>query len=264
MTSSPSRTLVVLVGAYSLVAVALLTGALGGVAGPPESREIFNSPLEAALTGALGGLVGYLLSFSSAGVLGLVYASSLSGMSRGSTLIDLLVRGSLLAPAVFGFSDFASVCLAWRYGYAKSARSVLKFTGYAVVMGAAAALALPPRCSTAAWWAVRLDSLAAGTSVLAIPAWAYLRSGERTMRGTGLALATSAAALLVSSTSGALGALAGAFSGAIPWLIPRRLFFRKVVEIPPPPVGPRVQRSVADDIAEVRRLILERMAEGGL
>ena len=264
MISSPSRTLAVLAGAYSLVAVALLTGAFGGLGRPPESCETFNSPLEAALAGALGGLAGYLLSFSSAGVLGLVYASSLSGVSYGSTLIDLLVRGSLVAPAVFGFSDFASVCLAWRYGYAKSARSVLKFAGYAVVMGAAAALALPPRCSTAAWWAVRLDPLAAGTSVLAIPAWSYLRSGEKTMRGAGLALATSAAALLISSTSGALGALAGVVSGAIPWLIPRRLFSRGVVEIPAPPVGPRVPQSAAEDVAEVRRLILERVAEGGL
>ncbi len=262
--SNQSRALAALTGAYLLAAAILFIGGFGKVGSPLELCGTFNSPLEAALAGALGGLVGYLLSFSSAGVLGLMYASSLSKLTYGAPLVDLLVRASLAAPSVFGFSDFVSVCLAWRSGYAKSARSVLKFSGYAAAMGAASALALPPRCATGVWWASRLGPLAAGTAVLAVPAWAYLRSGERAMLGSGVALATSAAALLMSATSGALGALAGVASGAIPWLVPRRLFSRERAEIPAPPAGPCAAESVAEDIAEVRRLIMERLAEGGL
>jgi len=191
----------------------------------------------------------------------MIYARTLSGLSYGDLIVDLLIRTSLLVPAVFGFSDFVSVCLAWRRGYSKSPRSILRFSGYAAAMGAASSLAMPPKPIIGPWWALKLDPVAAGLAVLAVPAWSYVRSGEKSLEPAGVILSASVVALLISASTGALGGLLGVTSALVPWLVPRNFFSRGPAEMPPPPAMVSAG-SLEEDFAEVRRLMMERLAEG--
>lgn len=266
---NPNRRLLAATLTYALAAGAIVFSSLstsGGSSTPNCSTPTLARVALGAVEGAGAGVLLYSLSFATAGVAGLWLSSQIPLHFTYLGWMGILACCSLVAPLVFGFSDFLSVYMARSMGFAKSLRSFVKYLACAALMGASAGVGVCISCADIHLVEQISNPIVAGSLSLAAPLLVYLRTESIRVRAGSLALTSALMALVLAVLSRLNAGEVGFVALAVPWLLPERAFRPLSEELPRPPVALLRARgsNLREEISKLKRALEEFYVEGGL